>query len=451
MADLRRFHVATVRVRTTVGATVIVGLALVIGSVVLVGVLRGSLRDNVETAAELRAEDVASLIEGGGELAELAVDDEDDSLVQVLDRSAEVVASSANINGEAPIATMRAGELRTLAKVPVSEHDPYLAVARAADDGRYLVIVARTLEPVRESTEVVVRVLLFGVPGLLVLVAGTTWFVTGRALRPVEDIRREVATISDSALDRRAPVPAGGDEIVRLARTMNDMLDRLHASRDRQRRFVSDASHELRSPIATIRHHLEVALAHPEQTTVDALAPDLLAEDLRMERLVADLVLLARADEDSLALHHHAVDLDDIVLVEAARIRARGRVRVDTSAVSAGRVQGDHTHLLRVVRHLIDNAERHATSTVDLGLRADADGVVLSVADDGTGIAPEDRERIFDRFTRLDDARARDTGGSGLGLSIVAEVTRAHGGSVHIDVTAAGTRFVVVLPAIDVG
>lgn len=451
MADRRRFRVATVRVRTTVGATVIVGLALVIGSVVLIGGLRGSLRDNVETAAELRAEDVTSLIEGGGELGELAVDDEDDSLVQVLDRSGEVVASSANINGEGPIAAMRAGESRTLATVPVSEHDSYLAVARAADDGRYLVIVARTLEPVRESTEVVVRLLLLGIPGLLVLVAGTTWVVTGRALRPVEDIRREVATISDAALDRRVPVPAGGDEIARLANTMNDMLDRLHASRDRQRRFVSDASHELRSPIATIRHHLEVALAHPEQTTVDALAPDLLAEDLRMERLVADLLLLASADEDSLAVRDQPVDLDDIVLAEAARVRARGRVRVDTSAVSAGRVRGDHTHLLRVVRNLIDNAERHATSTVALGLRADADGVVLSVADDGTGIAPEDRERLFERFTRLDDARARDTGGSGLGLSIVAEVTRAHGGSVHIDDTPHGTQFVVVLPATDVG
>ncbi len=437
------------RVRTTVGATVVVGLALVVGAVVLVAVLRSSLRDNVRTAAALRAEDVVSLIEGGGELGELAVEDEDDSLVQVLDRSGSVVAASTNIVGEAAITTMRAGELRTLAKVPLSEHDPYLAVARDADGGRYLVVVARTLEPVRESTEVVVQLLLLGIPGLLVLVTGTTWIVTGRALRPVEDIRREVATISDVALDRRVPEPAGGDEIGRLARTMNDMLDRLQASRDRQRRFVSDASHELRSPIATIRHHLEVAVAHPEQTTIDALAPDLLAEDLRMERLVADLLLLARADEDALALHHHAVDLDDIVLAEAARVRARGRVRVDTSDVSAGRVRGDHTHLLRVVRNLLDNAERHATSTVTLGLHAGADGVMLSVADDGAGIAPEDRERIFDRFTRLDDARARDTGGAGLGLSIVAEVTRAHGGSVHIDAAIVGARFVVVLPVVD--
>lgn len=451
MAERRQFRFATVRVRTTVGATVIVGVALVVGSVVLVGVLRSSLRDNVRTAVELRAEDVVSLLEGGGDLGELAVDDEDDSLVQVLDRSGGVVAASANIDGEGPIASIRAGESRTLAKMPVSEHDPYLAVARSVDDGRYLVIVARTLEPVRESTEVVVQLLLLGIPALLVLVAGTTWIVTARALRPVEGIRKEVSTITGSELDRRVPEPVGDDEIARLARTMNDMLDRLEASRDRQRRFVSDASHELRSPIATIRHHLEIALAHPEGTSIVELAPDLLAEDLRMERLVADLLLLARADEDTLALHHHPVDLDDIVLAEAARVRARGRVRVDTGDVSGGRVRGDHAHLLRLVRNLLDNAERHATSTVTLGLHAGADGVVLTVADDGAGVPPDDQTRVFDRFTRLDDARDRDGGGAGLGLAIVAEVARSHAGTVRIDPTYVGARFVVTLPAVDAG
>lgn len=437
------------RVRTTVGATLIVGLALVLGSFALVNLLRSSLRDNVHTAAELRAEDVVSLIEGRGELGELAVEDEDDALVQVLDRSGDVVASSANIDGEAAITTMRAGQSRTLAEVPVSEHDPYLAVARAADGGRFLVIVARTLEPVRESTEVVVKLLLLGVPGLLVLVAGTTWFVTGRALRPVEDIRDEVASISAAALDRRVPVPAGGDEIARLATTMNDMLDRLQASRDRQRRFISDASHELRSPIASIRHQLEVALAHPERTTVEDVAPDLLAEDLRMERLVADLLLLARADEDTLRLQHLPIDLDDIVLAEAGQLRTRGRVHVDTVGVSACKVRGDAAQLLRLVRNLLDNAERHATSTVTIGLRTSQAGVELSIADDGGGIPPEHRERVFDRFTRLDDARARDTGGAGLGLSIVAEVARAHRGLARVDDSADGARFVVVLPALD--
>lgn len=449
MADRQRLQFATVRVRTTVGATVIVGLALVLGSFALVNLLRSSLHDNVHTAAELRAEDVVSLIDSSGELAELAVEDEDDSLVQVLDRSGDVVAASANIDGEPAITTMRAGQSRTLEEVPVSEHDPYLAVARAADGGRFLVIVARTLEPVRESTEVVVKLLLVGIPGLLVLVAGTTWFVTGRALRPVEGIRHEVASISAAALDRRVPVPAGDDEIARLATTMNDMLDRLHASRDRQRRFVSDASHELRSPIASIRHQLEVALAHPERTSVDSLAPDLLAEDLRMERLVADLLLLARADEDALGLQHHPVDLDDIVLVEAGQLRSRGRVHVDTAGVSAGRVRGDPNQLLRLVRNLLDNAERHATSTVTIGLRTSARGVELSIADDGAGIPSEHRERVFDRFTRLDDARARDTGGAGLGLSIVAEVARAHGGTARLEDSAAGARFVVVLPAVE--
>jgi signal transduction histidine kinase len=282
-----------------------------------------------------------------------------------------------------------------------------------------------------------------------VLVAFTTWIVTGRTLHPIEGIRREVATISGSELSRRVPQPRGDDEVARLARTMNAMLDRLQDSRDRQRRFVSDASHELRSPVATIRHELEVALAHPDQTTVEALAADLLAEDLRLEGLVEDLLLLARADEDTLSLIARPVDLDDLVLAEAARLRRRGIVRVDTSSLSAGRVAGDPAQLTRLVRNLADNAERHARSVVSLALGARSGQLTLTVGDDGDGITEADRVRIFERFTRLDGARTRDAGGAGLGLAIVAAVARVHGGTVHVE-PGPGARFVVVLPAIDV-
>jgi signal transduction histidine kinase len=229
---------------------------------------------------------------------------------------------------------------------------------------------------------------------------------------------------------------------------MNEMLARLEAARDRQQRFVSDASHELRSPIATIRHELELLIARPDEADVVFVARGLLREDLRMQSLVDDLLVLARSDEGTLPLHRRPVDLDDLVLAEAARLRSRGLVDVDTSSVSAGQVQGDAAQLAGMVRNLVDNAERHASRAVRLSLAERGARVVLRVTDDGPGISGTDRRRIFDRFTRLDSARARGAGGYGLGLSIVHQVVTAHAGSVVVeDAPGGGARFVVDLPA----
>jgi signal transduction histidine kinase len=275
----------------------------------------------------------------------------------------------------------------------------------------------------------------------------TTWTVVGRALAPVEAIRAEVDAISATALHRRVPDPAADDEIGRLARTMNRMLDRLEQAQTRQRRLVSDASHELRSPVATIRQHAEVALAHPGRTTTTELAGTVLAEDLRLQRLAEDLLLLTRADEHTLGLRRRPVDLDDLVFDEARRLRGVSGLRVDTSAVSAGRIDGDAAGLRRVLRNLGDNAARHAGAQVAFSV-SERDGVVrLLVDDDGPGIPEADRERVFERFVRLDDARARDDGGSGLGLAIVAELVAAHDGTVTITPSpAGGTRVEVTLP-----
>ncbi|HEX3668046.1 MAG TPA: HAMP domain-containing protein, partial [Acidimicrobiia bacterium] len=259
MGDRLR-RLGTVRVRTTFVATLVVGIALVVGGVLLVRLLHSSLVDNVQTAAELRARDVAASLEGGAAPSTLTVAGEEKSLIQVLDRTGAVVASSDNVAGEPPVARLAAGDARTIERLPISDHDPYRVVARDTEDHQFTVLVAQSLGPADSSTALVGRVLFAGIPILLVLVAGTTWFVAGRALRPVERIRAQVAAISAQDLDRRVPEPTGEDEIARLARTMNAMLDRLERSQDRQRRFVSDASHELRSPIATIHHQLEVAL-----------------------------------------------------------------------------------------------------------------------------------------------------------------------------------------------
>jgi signal transduction histidine kinase len=280
-----------------------------------------------------------------------------------------------------------------------------------------------------------------------VVVALATWFAVGRALAPVEAIRREVDKISAAQLNRRVPQPKAHDEIGRLAATMNRMLERLEGARNSQRRFVSDASHELRSPITTIRQHAEVTLAHPDRMTAQELADVVLAEQQRMQSLVEDLLLLARADEH-VPLSREPVDLDDLAFEEGHRLRSTTSKRVDTSGVGVARVQGDADALRRVVRNLGENAARHASSRADIALADLGHDVVLTVDDDGPGIPESERERVLQRFVRLDEARSRDDGGSGLGLSIVDEVVRAHGGSMSITQSPlGGARIQVTLPA----
>jgi signal transduction histidine kinase len=456
MAAERRRGLArlgTVRVRTTVAAVVVAGLAMAVGGLALVAVLRASLTGELATAARLRGQDVAAVLasEPVGRNA-LAVDEADELLIQVLDGGGRVVAASPNAEGLAPLARLRPGqsdEVEIPEAAPVEADGAFLAVATGADtpQGRRTVLVARSTEAVSETTAAVGGLLAVGLPLLLVVVGATTWVVVGRALAPVEAIRAEVDVISAAALHRRVPDPPVDDEIGRLARTMNRMLARLERAQARQRQLVSDASHELRSPIAAIRQHAEVALAHPDRTTTAELAVTVLAEDLRLQHLAEDLLLLTRADEHTLAVARRPVDLDDLVFEEARRLRASTGLRVDTTAVSAGRVDGDAAGLRRVLRNLGDNAARHAAGRLAFSL-AERDGLVLlGVEDDGPGIPEADRARVFERFVRLDDARARDDGGSGLGLAIVAELARAHGGSVAVAASPlGGARVEVALP-----
>jgi signal transduction histidine kinase len=222
---------------------------------------------------------------------------------------------------------------------------------------------------------------------------------------------------------------------------MNTMLERLQRAVERQRRFVADASHELRTPLAATRTDLEVVLAHPDRTDFKETATDLLAANGRMESLVRDLLFLARVDGGAANRPAAPVDLDDVVLTEAA-----GREGVDTGRVSAASVHGRRDDLARAVRNLLDNAERYASSLVTVSLTGEDGRVRLVVTDDGPGIPAADRERIFERFTRLDDARGRDSGGTGLGLAIVKEIVAEHGGTIVVEDAAPGARFVISLP-----
>ena len=426
-------RLGTVRVRTTVAAVLVVGLAMAVGAVALVAVLRASLTRELRATTELRATELAADLQSGARPAELAVGgDAEDLLIQVLGDRGEVVASSSNVRGLPPVARLHPGA-SAIVDVPI-DNDDFVAVAVDAStpQGRRTVVVARALDVIGDATRVVTGLLAVGLPALLVVVAVSTWRVVGLALAPVEAIRAEVDEISAVQLHRRVPDASGDDEVARLTQTMNRMLDRLQRAQVRQRRLVSDASHELRSPVAAIRVLAEVALAHPDRTTTAELAATVLAEDLRLQRLAEDLLLLTRADEHTLALRRRPVDLDDLVFEEARRLRDATDLRIDVGRVSAARVHGDPAGLHRILHNLGDNAAQHASTHVMFALDERDGTAVLTVDDDGPGIPEADRARVFERFVRLDDARARDDGGSGLGLAIVAELVAAHGGTVAV-------------------
>ncbi|MFB9649981.1 sensor histidine kinase [Curtobacterium pusillum] len=437
----RRFR--SLRARTTLGAVVVVLAALLVGAAAFVVVLRLVLLDGVRTSAESGLDQAAARVEADGAGA---VRGYEDVLVQVVDDDGSVIAHGDDAD---PPALPTADESRW-------SHDGerWLLVADDVDlpgGGDATLVYGVSLEQTDAAVGAAVVLLAVGVPALVLVMGLVTWGVTGRSLRPVERMRNEVEGIRAARPDARVEVPDSGDEIARLAGTMNAMLDRLDRAAEGQRRFVSDASHELRSPIATIRQHAEVAAAHPERTEVAELADVVRSEALRLQDLVAALLELSRLDEGGTG-RRRPVDLDDLAFdaVARARVRARsapgGVVEVDGSGIGPARVLGNERVLAGVVRNLVDNAVRHAETRVVVALADDGGRAVLTVDDDGPGVPPGERDRVFERFVRLDEARSRDAGGAGLGLAIVRDAVRAHGGEVAVtESPLGGARFVVRL------
>jgi signal transduction histidine kinase len=420
----RRLVPRTVRVRLTVVAALVFGIALTGAAFGLVGIVRNNLVDRIEETNQQQLDGLASLLRQS-------------ALADQLQPRSYVYQDPET--GDFTITQRSPGPSRGF-------EEARRQINTAA--GSVTLVAQRSLDEVDRTLDSVRRVLFFTVPALIALVAFLVWYFAGRALRPVEAIRVEAESITGTTMDRRVPEPDTEDEIGRLARTMNAMLARLEGSASRQRQFVSDASHELRSPLASIRANLEVALRHADRADWPAVAARTLAEDARMEDTVTELLELARLDEspngaplDSLP----EVDVDELVLEDTMTAR---RVPVDTTRVSAGRVHGRSDQLARLIRNLVDNASRHAEHEVAVTLHGN-DGIVeLTVDDDGPGIPEDDRERVFERFTRLDEGRARDAGGLGIGLAIVQAVAEQHGGTVSIDdAPIGGARFVVRLPA----
>jgi two-component system OmpR family sensor kinase len=432
-----------VRTRSALAAALVVTVAFALASGALLLVLQRSLQSAGDTSSAARAAEISTQLAttAPGDLAPgLLATDGRTAAVQVLDADGVVVLASPGALARPMIATrpsvgqVLVGDEDSDPLVP----DDFRVTAEAVDgaQGRLTVLVAAGQQPVESTLVTVAALLAVGLPVIVLVVGVATYALVGRSLRPVERMRVQVAAVSSADLAERVPVPAPQDEIARLARTMNAMLSRLQAGQEAQRRFVGDASHELRSPLTTITAALELARDHPETLDAEVVGGVLLPEAERMHRLVADLLLLASADERGLPLQVVDVDLDDLVDAEIARTRAGGLDVV--AAVHPVRVRGDAARLARVVRNLTDNAVRHAHGRIWASCCTDGGWAVLTVGDDGPGIPAVERDRVLERFVRLDAGRARSEGGSGLGLAIVVEIVTAHGGTVVVGESAAG-------------
>ena len=435
MAVRRR---AGVRVRLTAMAVLVVGLGLVAGGAAALILVRDQLTGNAEEEALRQAESFASMITGGLPAAL-------PSLIQVVERDGTVLAAGAEVAHTRLLALLpESGAVTGTTRLPDGEHHTVAGVGATVRGQPVAVYAAAPLERVDEGVEAATTALAIIVPILLVATGGTAWLVVGRALRPVEAIREQVTEITASRLDRRVPEPPADDEVGRLARTMNDMLARLEEVHERQRRFAADAAHELRSPLASLRTRLEIGLAHPSRTDWVRVAGDLHREAVRLGDLTDELIVLALADGVSEPVEW--VDLDEVVLAEIDAVRSRGVVDVELSPFSAARLRGRSGELSRVVRNLLDNAEHHARHRITVGLWSAERFAELVVADDGPGVPDADRTKVFERFFRSQRARERVTGGAGLGLAIVREVTERHGGLVWLDDSTEGACFHVRLP-----
>ena len=438
----------SLRARTTVLVAVVTAVLLVGGAIALDVVLRHRLTGSTDDLARSRVSDLLALAESG-DLPETLVNVTDDSVAQVVADDGRVVAASPNIEGAPPLTDkpatggLRVEDVTGPDDAETEDYRLWTSTGPAAGGGRVRVYVGTSLESVREATASLRAGLRVGVPLLWLLIVAATWLMVGRALRRLDRIREEVDTITEDDLSRRVGDEGRGDEVGRLAATMNRMLGRLEKAHERQQRFLADVSHDLRSPLTAQRAQLEVALAHPGSGDDEQLHRDLLVHVAEMDSLVGDLLFVVTDDERPRT--RRPLDLEDIVLEEAARVHRLGGPDVDTAAVSAAPVVGDPDELRRLVRNLVENAVAHATSRIELRAALDGDGVVVEVVDDGRGVPAGDEEAVFERFHRGDTARTRR--GTGLGLSIARTVAERHGGTlVLVPGDAGGAHFRLTLP-----
>jgi signal transduction histidine kinase len=434
----------SLRVRITAGALVVVVGALCAGGLLLIGVLERELVAQIDTTLRANADFVDRSLRAGAALP--AGEGPTDLYVQFVAADGTVLGASSAaqglpalatppVSGDDDIRTVRSpalGELRVLAQPAPTDPDLLLVVARPSG----------SVSEVRDS---LVRLLVVLVLAGSVLLGAVVWVVVGRALHPVDAMRRRVSDIGERDLRRRLDEPGTGDELDELATTLNDLLARLDVAVAREREFVADASHELRTPLAAARALLETEPADPAE--VVAVRAEALARLAQLQDLVDELLTLAQADAVAADAPAWPVDLDELVLGQARQLARTTTLRIDTSRVSGGQVRGRDTELGRLVQNLATNAARHARTTVAFSVQEHGGVVELAVSDDGPGIAAADRARIFERFGTLGGPRSSGHGGAGLGLSIASAIVASHHGSIRAeDAPGTGARFVVELP-----
>ena len=427
-----------------------VALALALGSLVLYAVLTVTVNRTVDEGAFATARAVAAMVDNNAVPDPLPVSGT--QVVQVVDGSGAVLSASVSADRLTPL--LRSPELaKALAGERISVPGGRAGLAGtlravavragpASTSASRNVIVAVPVTDIEQSQRVLRNTLLVTYPPLVVIMALIAWRVISWTLRPVETLRSGAARISGSDHDERLAVPQAADEIRSLALTLNDMLDRLATARRRQRAFVADAAHELRSPLTSMRTQLEVAQHLGEGGD---LAADLLADVARLSALVEDLLLLARAGSDAgLPPTRESLDVRALLVATASRY-AGARVPVSVTPGPAVHASVNAEELRRALANLVDNAVRHAISAVALAVRAEGGQAVLTVADDGPGIPAGERERVFERFARLGNARDRDGGGTGLGLAIVRELLRRSDGSISLQDNPSGPGLAAVV------
>ncbi len=427
------------RRRTLRARLLLIGVAglcvgFLVGGVALVAALGFVVQRSVDSETRHTASDVAALVEANALPQPLPIGGSD--RVQVIDTQGRVRAASIEADRLVAmlrpdqVSRVRAGEALFIEGDQIGLPSPVRVVglATGARDDPQTVVVARSMADLLKGVHLLQTTLLIVFPILVAALSVVAWRVIGATLRPVEALRRGADHITGTGRAGRLPVPAGNDEIHSLAVTLNGMLDRLEAVRTRQREFIADAAHELRSPLANMRTQLEVAQHLGERAPWPDISDDLLADTQRLARLVDDLLLLARSDASSVLARPEPVDLVALVHGLDTRYPAVALDLPDAPLWTMGEPDG----LTRVLANLLDNAVRHARSCVRVGVSGSRETCLITVTDDGPGIPPADRDRVFERFTRLDDARARDAGGCGLGLAIVRELVRRHGGTVQL-------------------
>lgn len=445
-----------VRARAALVAAGVVAAALLLGGWLLTTVLRSSLEQNLDTTLTQQAADRALLLDGGSAPADLVAVQQDEAFAWIGGTDGTELAVGGSLSPvDPPLMVMpgTTGTERILveerkpdeASVEIEDHELRVAAA-ATEAGDTIVVVAAELESADRAVGLVRRGMVLGSPVLVALVGVLAWLSAGRALVPVERIRKRAARISGSNVEDRVPVPGGRDEIHALAVTMNEMLDRLDQHQQSIRRFTADAGHELKSPMANIRALAETT--EPDSAEWATVRARLVGESDRAAALVDDLLFLAARDEGAPPpIVASTVHLDDLVFDAAERLAESAGAAVDIGEVTPVDVEGDQVLLERVVRNLADNAARHADHQVAFGL-AEEDGVaVLDVSDDGTGIPVGERDAVFERFHRLDEGRGRSSGGTGLGLAIARRIVEDHGGTITVgDGASGGARLTVALP-----